>query len=932
MKTMVASASSTWNLPAASRGLIGREWECQQLSHLLALVRGGESQTLVLRGEPGIGKTALLDFVRQQSKASLVLESAGTESEMELAYAGLHQLCIPLLPYLDLIPAPQRDALDTVFGAAAGTTPDPFLVGLAVLSLLAESAQLQPVVCIVDDAQWLDQASRHTIAFVARRLRAEAVGVLFAEREPASDPDLRTLPQLTINGLTDKHAATLVSSVLPGPLDERVRDRVVAETRGNPLAVMQFARGLTAEQAAGGFGLSGVSALTTQIEESFRRRLLPLPASTRRLLLVAAAEPGQDAVLIWRAAAQLGVTMRDAEPAIADGYIQLAGLVRFCHPLARSTVYKAASADERRATHRALADATDPTTDPERRAWHRAQATPGLDEDVAAELQRSAGLAQARGGQAAAAAFHERAAELTPDPRRRAERALTAARSKYLSGSPERALRLLSIAQAGPSSERHRALGALLHAQILSRLEPGHGSPLLAVAERLDSLDPELASETYRDAFYAAQIAGKLAREDGTLRAVATARLAAVREPSDNVYDVLLDGVALTALCGYEAGVAPVKRAISDLARANLASDTEYKWLPFATLVALSIWDEVRAYELSTQLLRQARSRGALSTLPTALMLQLGYELFAGDPTAADALVDEFDVIQEVTTIPKPPYGLLLLAALRGDERQLTEVIERETTRAAERGEGQWLNATGWAEALLNNGLGRYDRALVAAQSAMEPPREIVLVNWATVELVEAAARSGEAQRAADALRQLTAMSDACGTPWIQAVTARSRALLAPPNEAEDDYLASIDLLERTELRTELARSRLVYGEWLRREGRRVDARVQLRAAHDLFSDIGAEAFASRARRELAASGETVRRRTPDNAIELTQQERQIARLAANGLTNPQIATQLFISARTVEWHLGKVFSKLGITSRRELEDALRHGGRNTRA
>ncbi|UOE44999.1 helix-turn-helix transcriptional regulator [Agromyces larvae] len=925
---MAAFMSSTARNRGAVRGLVGRERECEELSGLVDRVRSGDSRTLVLRGEAGIGKTALLDYLGEQAAGSgcLVVESAGVESEMELAYAGLHQLCLPLLHHLDLIPVRQREALDTVFGAAGGDTPDRFLVGLAVLSLISESARHRPVICIVDDAQWLDEASVQTLAFTARRLQAEGVGMVFAEREPAVAPELHDLPELAVAGLTDQHASTLLASALPGPIDARVRDRIIAETGGNPLALLQLPHRLTPEQVAGGFGFAGTGALTRQLEESFRRRLAPLPAATRRLLIIAAAEPGQDAAVIWKAAAQLGVTMRDAEPAVADGLIDLTGLVRFCHPLARSTVYRSSLADERRAAHRALAEATDADADPERRAWHRAQATSGLDEAVAAELHRSAGLAAARGGQAAAAAFLERAAELTPDPRRRAERALLAARAKFDAGAPERALRLLAIARAGLADERSRALVDLLHAQIISRLEPGQGAPLLDAAKRLDPIDSDLARDTYRDAFYAAQVAGQLARNGGTLRDAATTRIAEHRDPPANTHDLLLDGVALTVARDHSAGAPLLRDAVAEFRRRELDSDASYAWLPFVTLVAFGTWDEQSAHEVCARLIALARERGAFSVLPTALMLGVGYEIFGGDLATAATLAEECDLIREATTIPKPPYGLLMVAAFRGDAERVDAIIDAERLQATDRGEGQWLTATGWAEAVVNNGLGRYDLALAAAERAVEPPNELALVNWAKVELIEAAARSGRPERAATAMRHLADMSEACGTPWVLGVAARSRALLASPDAAESDHVSAIEHLQRTRLRTEQARSHLVYGEWLRRQGRRTDAREQLRNAHDLFDEIGAHAFADRARRELAATGETVRRRTPDTQLDLTQQEAQIARLAANGDTNPQIATQLFISPRTVEWHLGKIFAKLGITSRRELETALRRG------
>lgn len=906
------------------RGLVGRERECAGLSDFVSRVRDGGSQALVLSGEAGIGKTALLRHVREHAHGCRLVEAVGVESEMEMAYAGLHQLCAPLLDHLGGVPEPQREALSTAFGLTSGRAPDRFLVGLAVLSLLSEAARRRPVICLVDDLQWLDEASIHTIAFVARRLRAEAVGVVFTERDIGVEEYLPSLPRLRVAGLSDADARALLMSAVTGPLDERVRDRIVAETHGNPLALLQLPRGLKSEEIAGGFGLTGLGALTGRIEQSFRRRLAPMPAATRRLLVVAAAEPGQDAVLIWRAAGRLGVNMEDAEPAAADGFVSFAGQVRFCHPLARSTVYKAALPDERRAAHQSLADATDPLTDPERRAWHRAHATSGLDEDVAAELERSAVLAQARGGRAAAAAFHERAAELTPDPARRAQRALIAAMSKYEAGSPERALRLLAIAEAGPPDESRRARGELVRARIVSRLTPGVGSPLLAAAKRLESLDHELARETYRDAFYAARIAGRLGRGGG-MREVASATLqSGSLRGQDNVFDRILGGSATITAEGYSAGARSVINALAAFRDLDLSSETVFPWLPFACRVAFDVWDDESARSLSTQTITFARERGALSTLHTALMLGAGYRMFAGDFSAAEALADECELIGEATTIPKPAYGLVMVAAWRGREQQVASIIDDATPEATDRGEGQWLTAIGWAESVLNNGLGRYDRALPAAERGSRYPSELALANWSMVELVEAAARCGQPERGAAAAQHLSDMAEACGSDWIVGVAARSRALLTEGPSAERDYRVAIDHLSRTRLRTEAARARLVYGEWLRRAGRRVDAREQLRLAHDVFDEIRADGFAARAGRELAATGETVRKRSAGTQTELTQQESQVARLAAQGRTNPQIATQLFVSPRTVEWHLRKVFGKLGITSRRELRDALR--------
>ena len=903
--------------------LIGRRRECARLTDLVTKVRAGNSQALVLEGDPGMGKTALLGRLAEAAAGCLLIEVMGVESEMELAYAGLHQLCAPLLGGLEGIPAPQRHALGTALGVTSGDVPDRFHVGLAVLSLLSEAARERPVICALDDVQWMDRASVQTVAFVARRLGAEAVGIVLAQRTPPDDPDLYRLPRLAVAGLSDPAAEALLSAVVAGPLDEGVRGRIVAETRGNPLALVELTRGLTPAQIAGGFGLSGLNAPTGRVEDSFRRRLAALPDPTRRLLVVAAAEQGQDAPLIWRAAGALGLGPEDGVPASTSGLADFAGAIRFSHPLARSTVYRFAPAEERRAAHQALADAIDPTTEPERRAWHRAQAAAGLDEEVAAELARSADRAQARGGLAAAAAFQERAAELTPDPVRRGERAVEAARAKYLAGAPERALRLLAMADAAPADELTRARAALVRSHVSSRLEPGQGAPLLAAAKRLEPLDPELAREAYRDAFYGAHLAGRLGRSGSLTEVAAAVRAATCTHPSEGSFAAIADGLALVLVDGYETGAPVLQSALDAFREMDVATESTFAWLPLACRVAIDLWDVDGLRDLSTRMTVLARDRGALNMLPTALSLGVGYHLYAGDLSVAAELADECEAIGEATGISKPPYGPLAVAAWRGHGQRVSTIIDEATPEAVARGEGQWLTAAGWATAMVNNSLGRYDQALVAAESATEHLHELGIANWTLVELVEAAARSGAPDRADVAMQRLSEIAAGCRSDWVRGVQARSLALLADGEAAERSYRDAIERLERTGLRTDLARAELVYGEWLRRENRRVDARAPLRRAHDTFADIGAEAFAARARRELLATGETVRRREPGADIELTEQETQIVRLALRGQTNPEIATQLFISPRTVEWHLRKVFGKLGITSRKELRDVI---------
>ena len=457
--------------------LRGREDQCAQLDWLLERALAGHSGVLMLRGDAGVGKTALLEYAITSASASALtaVRVAGVESEMELAFAGLSQLCAPVLDRLERVPGPQRDALQTTFGLSAGAAPDRLLVGLAVLSLLSEVAQERPLLCVIDDAQWLDRASAQALAFVARRMLAEPVVLLFAALEP-SDP-LTGLPELALEGLSDADARALLSSVVPGRLDGRIADQIIAETRGNPLALLELPRGLSAGQLAGGFGLPGALSLSGRIESSFLRRLEALPEDTRRLLLVAAAEPTGDPALLWRAAEGLAIDARALEPAESDRLIDVDRRVRFRHPLVRSALYRGATAQERREAHRALAEATDARVDPDRRAWHLAVATAGANEAVATELERAAARAHARGGLAAAAAFQERAVELTSDPSLRAQRALAAAQTKYEAGALDDAVALLDIADAAAQQGPQRARVDLQRAQIAFASRRGSDAP-----------------------------------------------------------------------------------------------------------------------------------------------------------------------------------------------------------------------------------------------------------------------------------------------------------------------------------------------------------------------------------------------------------------------------------------------------------------------
>jgi DNA-binding CsgD family transcriptional regulator/tetratricopeptide (TPR) repeat protein len=904
------------------RPLAGRGAEKARLDRLLADARAGQSAVLVLRGEPGIGKTALLGYAAKRAASFQVARAAGVESEMELPFAGLHQLCGPMLGGLGRLPPPQRDALGTAFGLSSGTQPDRFLVGLAVLSLLSDTAGKRPLLCLIDDAQWLDRSSAQVLAFVARRLQAESVVLLFAERESAELDELAGLPDLPLRELPDDSARELLASALSGPLDDRVRNRILAEARGNPLALLELPHELSPATLAGGFGLPDGLPLPGRIEASFLRRTRQLPAATQRLLLMAAAEPTGEPALLWRAAGMLGIPVEAVGPAQADGLLDLGTQVAFRHPLLRSAIYRAADADERRSAHLALAVATNAESDPDRRAWHRAHATLALDEDVAGELERSAGRAQARGGLAAAAAFLERAAALTPDPGRCARRALAAARYKQLAGAPQEALTLLGTAAAGPLGDFDRAMLQRLHGQIALDLRRGGDAVplLLDAARQLEPLDPALARETYLEALRAASIAGRLG--GGVLEAAEAARRAPSPEGMPRAADLLLEGLAVRFTDGYAVGAPLLKRALSAVRDQGRSGGQDVRWPWIARRVAPDLFDDDAWDELATRNVQIARDAGALTVLPLALHLLAQMHIFGGDLDTAAALLDEGDAIADATGTAPMAFGRLLLAGYRGDEAQASVLIEASESRAIARGEGVVISFAELARAVLHNGLGQYQMALGPAQS-VSAQDELMLSVWSLPELVEAAARCGRTALAADALERLCERTQAAGTEWALGTEAHARALLSDGEPAERLYQEAIQRLGRSRMRPALARAHLLYGEWLRRDNRRRDAREQLRTAYDGFTAMGMEAFAERARRELLPTGETMRKRTVQTRYELTPQEMQIARLAGDGLTNPEIAAQLFVSARTVEWHLRKVFSKLGISSRRELRRAL---------
>lgn len=880
-----------------------------------------------MRGEAGIGKSALLDHARGAAHAAgFRVESAtGVEAETQFAFAALHQLCAPLLDRADALPDPQRSALDVAFGRQGGAAPDRFLVGLATLNLLAEVAEEGPLLCLVDDAQWLDEASAQVVAFVARRLAADPIALLLAARDERDGeaPAFAALPELALVGLGESEARALLTGAVHTPLDDRVRDRIIAEARGNPLALLELPLSWQPKNRAGGFELAEVLDVPYRVEDSFRRRSSSLPTETQLLLLVAAADPTGDVVLLWRAAAQLGIGPEAAAPAEASGLLNFDSRVRFRHPLVRSAVYQAATIPDRRRAHGALAAVTDSQVDPDRRAWHRAHALLGVDEEVAAELEQSAERARARGGFAAAGAFLQRSTELTPKASDRTRRALEAAHAKHEAGASKIALELLFIAESGPLDSLQRARAALLRAQIAFHLTRGAEVPgmLLDAAVTLAPLDPALSREIFFHALDAVLVNG----DASDAARISEAALAA-STPRDQTrpVDMLVDGLATAIIHGYEEGVPRLRlalQALRDAARVGgLHANQNQPWLWLAGRIGVGILDDGLAHDLAACNVDLARADGSLAGLPLALSLQANVLIVSGQLARAGELTAEATAITESTGNVPIRHAQVILAAWRGDRAAVTELNgltlhddshPEESTEAAL---GQY------ALAVLHIGLGEYSAAQQPAKRACDSI-ELSLSTVGLPEFIEASVRAGDPEDAERALDRLSLRARACGTPWALGLEARSRALTVNGTAAEHHYRDAIAHLTESQIAGEAARAHLVYGEWLRREGRRLDAREQLRTAHDLLSDMGAEAFAARAARELGATGEHPRKRATQPADELTSHELHIARLVATGATSREVGAQLFLSPRTIETHLRNIFRKLGITSRRQLRE-----------
>ena len=906
--------------------LVGRPAERKVLGGLLARAADGYSGALVLRGETGVGKTVLLDETAAAAAADGMQTArlTGVEAETQLGYAGLHRFLLPFAGQLERLPGPQRDALRSTFGLVAGPPADRFLVALGVLTLLAEAASAAPLVCVVDDVQWLDPESAVVLGFVARRLYAERVVLLFAAREPAGQVSaLVGLPELVLGGLDEAAALELLASLAPGRVSPVVGARIVAETGGNPLALAEVARELSAAQLAGAEVLPEPLPVGGSLEDAFGRRVRRLPPETRLLLAVAAAEPTGSQALLWRAAGQLGIDPEAAAAADLGGLAEIGSQVEFRHPLVRSVAYYATPLRQRRLIHRALAAAGD-GSEPDRVAWHLGMAAAGPDDSVAARLEQAAGRARDRGGYAATVTFLSRAAELSAGKEQRAGRLLTAAEAALIAGQPVRAGALLEEATPLLADQLARAQVRRLQGTIRFALGHAGEAPaiLLEAAQALALADVRGARQALLEAFDAALFVGWSASRAVLAEIARAARdIPAAGGSEASAVGLLLDGFAVRAAAGYPAAAPLLRRAIAILRADDLSPAEGLRGLRLGCVAAADLFDDQAQHALATRWVRLARDQGALTALPVALNNQGACEVSAGHFDAARACFAERLEISAATGNPGV-VGTTGMAeayelAWRGretDTRRVAAVVAGEATGAGRSAQSVWVQ---YCLAVLELGLGNYQAAVQCVLGVLSDDAPFSAL--ALPDLVEAAARCGETGLADAALGRLAERAAAAGTPLALGLLARSRALLAGDADAELLYQQAIGHLKQCLAAPELARAHLVYGEWLRRQRRRRDARRQLRTAHEMFTAMGAGAFAERARIELLATGERARQRTAETQDELTPQEAQIARLVSEGDSNRDIAAQLFLSPSTVDYHLRKVFRKIGVTSRTQL-------------
>lgn len=876
----------------------------RRITELLIGARKGDGGALVVRGEPGIGKSALLAEAGRRATGFRVLHATGSEFEAEMPFAVLHQLCRPVLGHLDELAPRHRETLAAAFGLT-GAAPDLFALGVGVLELLIATGRDQPVLCVIDDAQWLDDASALVLSFLGRRIGSESIAVLIGARLSSRATTLDALPGIELAGLSDQEARRLLAVSVRASLDDRVRERILAEARGNPLALVELPR---SAGLAGGFARPDEYPVAAAIEHSFRARLANLPAPNRLLLTIASAEPTGDAGLLWSAAERAGIEL----PAAMDSgeLAEFGARVRFCHPLARSVVYRAAEPEQRRAVHGWLAEVVDPEADPDRRAWHRALSSAGPDDEVAAELERSAARAESRGGVPASAAFLARAAILTRDPALRLQRRLTAVRAQLAAGATDAAGELLTTVDDGALAEAQRAEVDQLRGQLafLRRTDGDGPAFMLRAGQRLAELDPRRSRECFLAAL---EMALNVGRSSGVMDMVVAAARSAppAPEPAGGA-DALLDAM-LSLAAGDHRGAASTLRPIL----ADSHSDLWTRHPALGMILAGELWDLDAHGRITERVMTVGRDTGSPLLLRLGLAQVATAGVHAGDFAAAAAAIAEEEAIADAFAAEPQFYPRLHLAALSGRRAEVAMLSDQALVAARTRGEEHLIANVHWAQAVSNIGVGDYAAALTAARRVTDH-RALFLTAMALPELVEAAVRTGAQAVAATAAAELTERAEAAGTPWACGVAALARALVSG---AEDDYREAAHHLDQSSIRPSRARAHLLYGEWLRRQGRRREAREQLRSAHEQLADIGMAAFAQRAADELRATGEQARSRTQPAYAQLTMQELHIARLVATGATSKEVAAQLFLSPRTVDAHLRNIFRKVGVTSRRQL-------------
>ena len=914
-----------WGVEGSSASFVGRDLETRTIGRLIADARTGVSGVLVLEGEAGIGKTALLAHAETLGADMHVAWAAGVLPEADVPYSGLHQLLLPFLDGLDRIPVAHADALRVAFGLKEAPPRDRFFVGMAALALLSDAAMRTPVLCLIDDAHHLDAASLDALGFTARRLVADRVAILFAVRERDGPiAALQGLSHAKVPCLDDAAGLELVASLAGPEADDSVARRIVTDTGGHPLAIIEAVRGLSHDQLQGLTPLPEVLPLVGELEDLFVERVRALPSDTQTVLLLAAADPSGDLGLVRRAAEQeYGLSSESSEPPGVESFVSWSPRIQFQHPLLRSAAYYRASATERRRAHQALAAASDPARDADHRAWHLAVAAIEPDEEIARELEEAGDRARRRGGWAGAARFLERAAELTPDASRRAERTVACAHTRLLAGQPSSARSALTGARGDLIDPLLRCDAVRLEGKIDFTLgRPNAVASLLQAARMYVDHDAREARDTLLLAFDAVQIAGSFSRvELGEV--LDAARTIEIDEARRTPGDDLLDGYATLVESGDSAGVPTLRRALDRLTADRPVTDDELSWLPLAWNTALELYDDRTLQTLTARWTMAARIHGSVAALSFGLGRLAHFDVVTGRYPAAQLVAAEARDIARAGQIIARPDAIAGLSTLawRGREAETRTAAAELIPELTSVGRGIGVRVVQLAITVLELGLGNYREALRAVAKAW-PQGDLLQLN-ATPELVEAAARCGELDVARAALDAVRTRAEASATDWGIGLMLRSEALLADCDGAEDLYRAAIEHLGRTLVVPQLGRAHLLYGEWLRRQRRRRDARDELRTAFDIFGDIGADAFAERARAELLATGEHTRRRVAETLDQLTPQEEQVARLASEGASNMEIATQLFISVPTVVYHLQKAFRKLDVTNRTSLARAL---------